>query len=113
MFLKNSFYYLPKNSYTFEVGYNQLNKYFLNNPLKYFGFDYTLEVCGKDVNVYWEYNKDDSNIVNLHYKLSFSILNKVGIKIMSREKCIEYLNNYELEASQSCLSGMAWDCIGR
>ncbi len=68
--LKNSFYYIPKNSFTFEVGYNQLNKYFFNNPFKYVGFNYSLELNGKHINTFWEQNKDNNNIVNLHYKLT-------------------------------------------
>jgi len=68
--LKNPFYYLPKNSYTFEVGYNQLNKHFFNNRLKYIGYDYIQEVNGKFINTFWEPNKDKSNIINLYYKLT-------------------------------------------
>jgi hypothetical protein len=69
MFLKNSFYYIPKNTFTFEVGYNQVNKYFFNNPFKYTGFDYTLEVSGKHFNIFWEDSKNE-NIVNIQYKLT-------------------------------------------
>lgn len=65
--LKNSFYYIPKNTFTFEVGYNQLNKYIFNNPFKHIGFNYMLEINQPHVNIFWE-NK--SNLVNLHYKLT-------------------------------------------
>ncbi len=65
--LKNSFYYIPKNTYTFEVGYNQLNKYFFNNPFAFTGFDYTLSLYGRHVNIFW---KNKSNLVNLHYQLT-------------------------------------------
>jgi hypothetical protein len=86
---KNSFYYIPKNTFTFEVGYNQLNKYFINNPLKYIGFDYTLEVNGKYVNVYW--NKDNSNIVNIDYKLTHYHNNKLQsmLHIQDNEKSVK------------------------
>ena len=70
--LKNSFYYIPKNTYTFEVGYHQLNKYFLNNPFTSTGFDYTIIVNQKHVNIFWEtnftYNKH--NLVNIDYRLT-------------------------------------------
>ncbi len=88
--LQNSFYYIPKNSYTFEIGYNQLNKYFLNNPFKYIGFDYTLETSGKHFNIFWEDNKNE-NIVNVNYKLTHYHNNRLYtmLHIQDNEKSVK------------------------
>jgi hypothetical protein len=76
--LRNSFYYLPKNSFTFEVGYYQLNKYFFNNPFKDNGFDYTLSVKQPHINIFWE---SKMNLVNLHYKLTHYHNNRLHIML--------------------------------
>ncbi len=70
--LRNSFYYIPKNTYTFKVGYKQLNKYFLNNPFTFTGFNYTLSLNGTHVNIFWKNNNHNhnNNLVNLHYQLT-------------------------------------------
>ncbi len=66
--LRNSFYYIPKNSLTFEAGYNQLNKYFYNNPFRNIGFDFELEINKPFTNIYYETNKNKKNMVH-NYKL--------------------------------------------
>lgn len=88
--LKNSFYYIPKNTYTFEVGYHQLNKYFFNNPFKYTGFDYTLSVNQTHKNIYWESNKNN-NIVKLNYKVTHYHNNRLHtmLHIQDNEKSIK------------------------
>ncbi len=74
--LKNSFYFIPKNTFTYNVGYHQLNTYFLNNPLKNIGFDYTLETNGKDFNSFWE-DHTNHNVVNLNYRLTHYYNNRL------------------------------------
>ncbi len=80
--LKNSFYYLPKNTNTFEIGYNQLNKYLRNNPFSHTCIDYALEVNQPYGNIFWkpEEGKNDYK-VNLNYRLTHYRTNNIHTQL--------------------------------
>ena len=68
--LKNSFYYIPKNTYTFEIGYYQLNKYFFNNPFRHNGFNFILRVKQPHTNIFWESSHHKNNLVYIDYQIT-------------------------------------------
>lgn len=81
--LRNSFYYLPKNTYTFEVGYHQLNKYLFNNPFTNNGFNFAINVKQQHLNVFWETNSkyNKHNLVNIDYQLTHYHNNRVHTRL--------------------------------
>ncbi len=126
--LRNSFYYIPKNTYTFMIGSGEINKYLFNNPFDKVGFDFSLEIDKPITNLFYNNQMKYYDVnVDINYKLTHFHNNRVYTQLHINDTLNNiylkeffyvkpYYNdiakiNYFLEYNKECVYNIEFDTL--